>query len=229
MWAKRRLLWRVRRKLILSYVFVGVVPALLVITFFLLAGLILAFNISSYLVQSRVRNLTDQARFLAQTVLLEVQRSGTPDQIAEALERRQASTETRYPFVSLAVIPVKDLACKVDASNPTRAPRTLPATLPIVAGPWGHLPPPATLPKWLGCDGFAGIIAYNAPSGNGDGAAAEHAARDAGGGVARSADADLGPRARHADVDGDREPHSRGDRHPPRRGDRRSWRRACGR
>ena len=28
-WAKRRLLWRVRRKLILSYVFVGVVPALL--------------------------------------------------------------------------------------------------------------------------------------------------------------------------------------------------------
>ena len=26
-WAKRRLLWRVRRKLILSYVFVGVVPA----------------------------------------------------------------------------------------------------------------------------------------------------------------------------------------------------------
>ena len=75
-WAKRRLLWRVRRKLILSYVFVGVVPALLVITFFLLAGLILAFNVSSYLVQSRVRNLTDQARFLAQTVLLEVQRSG---------------------------------------------------------------------------------------------------------------------------------------------------------
>ncbi|HEU4749304.1 MAG TPA: hypothetical protein VFS56_12440, partial [Gemmatimonadaceae bacterium] len=87
-WAKRRLLWRVRRKLILSYVFVGVVPALLVMTFFLLAGLILAFNVSSYLVQSRVRNLTDQARFLAQTVLLEVQRSGTPDQIAEALERR---------------------------------------------------------------------------------------------------------------------------------------------
>jgi nitrogen fixation/metabolism regulation signal transduction histidine kinase len=87
-WAKRRLLWRVRRKLILSYVFVGVVPALLVITFFLLAGLILAFNISSYLVQSRVRNLTDQARFLAQTVLLEVQRSGTPDAMAEALERR---------------------------------------------------------------------------------------------------------------------------------------------
>src|SRR6478609_10093623 len=88
-WAKRGLLWRVRRKLILSYVFVGVVPAGLVIVFFLLAGLILAFNVSSYLVQSRIRNLPDQARFLAQTVQLEAQRSGTAAALDEALERRQ--------------------------------------------------------------------------------------------------------------------------------------------
>src|SRR5690242_108403 len=42
-WAKRRLLWRVRRKLILSYFFVGLVPGLLIIAFFLLAGLLLFF------------------------------------------------------------------------------------------------------------------------------------------------------------------------------------------
>ena len=36
---KRRLLWRVRRKPILSSVFVGVVPGVLIICFFLLAGL----------------------------------------------------------------------------------------------------------------------------------------------------------------------------------------------
>jgi phosphoserine phosphatase RsbU/P len=163
-WAKRRLLWRVRRKLILSYVFVGVVPALLVITFFLLAGLILAFNISSYLVQSRVRNLTDQARFLAQTVLLEVQRSGTPDAMAEALERRQASTEPRYPFVSIAVVPVEGLKCPVTPAQAARTPRTLPSALPVVAGSWGHLAPPSALPKWVGCDGFSGLLAYNTPA-----------------------------------------------------------------
>jgi phosphoserine phosphatase RsbU/P len=162
-WSKRRLLWRVRRKLILSYVFVGVVPALLVITFFLLAGLIIAFNLSSYLVQSRVRALTDQARFLAQTVQLEVQRSGTPDAIAEALERRQATTDSRYPFTSITVVPVQGLQCTVQGVAATRAPRQLPSTLPVVAGPWTHLPPPASLPKWIGCDGFAGLIAYNAP------------------------------------------------------------------
>ena len=36
---KRRLLWRVRRRLTLSYIFIGFVPALLIITFFLLCGL----------------------------------------------------------------------------------------------------------------------------------------------------------------------------------------------
>jgi sigma-B regulation protein RsbU (phosphoserine phosphatase) len=163
-WAKRRLLWRVRRKLILSYVFVGVVPALLVITFFLLAGLILAFNVSSYLVQSRIRNLTDQARFLAQTVQLEVQRSTTAAAIAETLERRQSSIETRYPFVSVAIVPVANLSCKVEPAQAARVPKALPVPLPTSAGAWGHLDPPTTLPKWVGCDGFGGLIAYNAPA-----------------------------------------------------------------
>src|SRR5688572_32359858 len=70
-WAKRRLLWRVRRKLILSYIFVGLVPGLLIISFFLIAGLILFFNVSTYLLQSRVRSVIDQAGFLSQSVALE--------------------------------------------------------------------------------------------------------------------------------------------------------------
>lgn len=161
-WSKRRLLWRVRRKLILSYVFVGVVPAFLVILFFLLAGLILAFNVSSYLVQSRIRNLTDQARFLAQTVQLEVQRAGSSEAVAEALERRQISTESRYPFVSMTVVPVSNLTCKVEPALAARVPKTLPAQLPVASGGWGHLSPPTTLPKWVGCDGFSGLVAYTA-------------------------------------------------------------------
>lgn len=163
-WSKRRLLWRVRRKLILSYVFVGVVPALLVITFFLLAGLIIAFNVSSYLVQSRIRNLTDQARFLAQTVELEVQRVGSPESLTETLDRREQALATRYPFISIAVVPVQNLTCKVEPSLAARIPRTLPASLPAASGDWGHLPPPTSLPKWIGCDGYAGLVAYDAPA-----------------------------------------------------------------
>ena len=42
---KRRLLWRVRRKLILSYIFIGFVPAMLIVAFFLLVRLLLFFEL----------------------------------------------------------------------------------------------------------------------------------------------------------------------------------------
>src|SRR6185436_21030840 len=64
--AKRRLLWRVRRKLILSYIFIGFIPALLIVAFFLLCGFLLFYNFSTHLVQSRLLALADESRFLAQ-------------------------------------------------------------------------------------------------------------------------------------------------------------------
>ena len=42
---KRQLLWRVRRKLILSYIFIGVVPSLLIIVFFLFCGAVLFMSV----------------------------------------------------------------------------------------------------------------------------------------------------------------------------------------
>src|SRR5947208_8072861 len=74
--AKRRLLWRVRRKLILSYVFIGFVPAILIGAFFVLCGLLLFYNFSSYLVQTQLRELEGQARFLASSAAIEIQRAG---------------------------------------------------------------------------------------------------------------------------------------------------------
>ena len=47
--AKQQLLWRVRRKLTLSYIFIGFVPALLIVTFFLVSGLLLFLNIGAYM------------------------------------------------------------------------------------------------------------------------------------------------------------------------------------
>src|ERR1700694_2299708 len=55
--ARRRLLWRVRRKLILSYIFIGFVPGILIAAFFVLGALLLFFNFSSYLAQAEVRSI----------------------------------------------------------------------------------------------------------------------------------------------------------------------------
>src|SRR6478609_10652079 len=70
--AKRQLRWRVRRKLILSYIFVGLVPVLLAIIFFALCGVLLFMSISSYVVQTRLRSVTEQAQFLARSVAIDV-------------------------------------------------------------------------------------------------------------------------------------------------------------
>ena len=135
---RRRLLWRVRRKLILSYVFVGLVPSLLIVAFFLLAGLLLFRNMASYLVQTRINAQAEQARFLAQTVLLDVQRAPTAEAVRDTLERQQASGSTRYPFLSIALVPARELACP-QAVAPVASGRMPPVALPTTAGPWAHL------------------------------------------------------------------------------------------
>ncbi|HXG87423.1 MAG TPA: SpoIIE family protein phosphatase [Vicinamibacterales bacterium] len=160
-WAKRRLLWRVRRKLILSYVFVGLVPGLLIIAFFTLALLLLFFNVSTYLLQTRVRMLVDEARFIAQAAVLEAEHGDAPDVLRRRMEQRQGIAEGRFPFTSVAIVPVADLACKTAGTAVTPSPQ------PMTIGPWRHIAPPAQLPRWIGCQGFAGLTAYlgEAPSG----------------------------------------------------------------
>ncbi len=162
-WMRRRLLWRVRRKLILSYVFVGLVPSLLIVTFFLLAGLLLFRNVASYLVQTRLDAQAEQARFLAQTALLDVQRAATPEAVRDTLERLQANGAARYPSLSIALVPAKDVTCPPSLRAPN-AGRTPPVSLPAAAGEWAHVPAPTNLPAWVTCDGVARVVAYDAAS-----------------------------------------------------------------
>src|SRR4051812_21030581 len=119
---KRHLLWRVRRKLILSYVFIGFIPAALIVSFFLLSGFLLFYNFSSYLVQSRLRAMAEQARFLAQSTAIEIQRTGGRD--AEAIiRRRQGNADDEYPGLSVAIVPM-DRACTAQSEH--TAPPVLP-------------------------------------------------------------------------------------------------------
>jgi sigma-B regulation protein RsbU (phosphoserine phosphatase) len=158
--AKRRLLWRVRRKLILSYVFVGLVPGLLIIAFFLIAGFLLFFNVSSYILQARVRTIVDQARFSAQSAVLEAEHGDPPEVLRRRLEQRQQIAEGRLPFTSYAVIPVAGLDC------PNAPTDVAPAVRSMQFGPWRHLSAPESLPRWIGCDGYSGLLAFEVADGD---------------------------------------------------------------
>ncbi len=152
---KRHLLWRVRRKLMLSYVFVGFFPATLIVVFFLLCGFLLFYNFSSYLVQSHLRGLADQASFLAQGTALEIQRADGRD-IPGIIERRQANATGEMAGVSIAVVPA-DRTC-AGRSGQTASPPRL-----FTAGPWAHVSAPAAIPKWIECAGVSGVEAYTSP------------------------------------------------------------------
>jgi sigma-B regulation protein RsbU (phosphoserine phosphatase) len=167
--ARKQVLWRVRRKLIISYLFIGVVPAILIVTFFVLSGLLLFANLSSYLIRSSLGEVATDATHLARLATIEIESSAGELAAREVLERRVALTRARYPGISVAILPVGVGRCAAaDAKAATsRAVR-------VNAGPWQHVVAPGLVPAWITCAGFAGVLAHDTAAGSGtDGGGAE--------------------------------------------------------
>jgi sigma-B regulation protein RsbU (phosphoserine phosphatase) len=156
---KRLVLWRVRRKLILSYIFIGFVPALLIICFFVLVVLLLFFNVSAYSVRMQMAAFQEQARFLAQSAAVEVAGGLTPSDVARALRTRFASAILRYPLVSYAAVP-SARACEGDQVDIRRSGESADLSQAVTAGPWEHVDAPDSVPQWVSCDGQTMLIAF---------------------------------------------------------------------
>jgi hypothetical protein len=151
---KRRLLWRVRRKLIISYIFIGFVPAILIVAFFPSAACC-CFPFSSYLVQTLSR-VDERASSIAATTAVEIPPAGGRDLVA-ILSRREAALASEFPGVSFAVVPMYRPCTAAGAAG--RAPAASSAPM-AVAGAWSHVDPPTDVPDWVTCEGFAGLVAY---------------------------------------------------------------------
>jgi phosphoserine phosphatase RsbU/P len=168
--AKRRLLWRVRRKLILSYIFIGFVPAILIVVFFLLGALLMFFNFSSYLVQAEVRSLDERVRFAAAGAALEFQRDGGRDG-SGTLNRLLSRLQPEFPGASAAIVPADRTCTPPPALNsqlPANTSDLRVGSSMLVAGPWAHVSAPRSVPRWIGCDGFSGLLASSRHGPSGD-------------------------------------------------------------
>jgi serine phosphatase RsbU (regulator of sigma subunit) len=171
--ARTQLLWRVRRKLIISYVFIGVVPAILIVTFFFLSGLLLFANLSSYLIRASLTDLADEAMAVARLAAVEIESRDSLPAVERALVRRAEAAGAEFSGVSLELIPVDAGRCPAPGSPAAR--QVLPA--PMVAGAWAHGVAPAFVPAWVSCDGFSGILAYGVSAGTSTGSGGESAPR----------------------------------------------------
>jgi sigma-B regulation protein RsbU (phosphoserine phosphatase) len=158
--AKRRLLWRVRRKLLVSYIFIGFFPAFFLVAFSLLCGFLLFLNFSSYLVQARLQSLSDRAEFVAQNAALEIQRAGGRD-VAGIISHRQAiASDKSAADVSIAVLPAVGCTKKSETGSQKAEAGSQKAEA-ARAGPWAHGEPPRAVPAWIGCSGYSGVFAYS--------------------------------------------------------------------
>ena len=138
---KRRLLWRLRRRLILSYIFIGVVPALLIMGFFLLGASMVTMNLSAYFFKDGYEDIVDDARLIAQAAAAEIGRE--PKNAAQTIARVHTNAVQSYGGLSLAFVPLTS-----DVSPAAHA------------GAWDHVPPPDAIPGWLRgrVEGFQGTI-----------------------------------------------------------------------
>jgi serine phosphatase RsbU (regulator of sigma subunit) len=221
--ARRRRLWRVRDQLILSYVFIGVIPALLIVSFFIVSGLVLFLNVAAFLVTNGFNTVRDEAVYLSRVAALEIQRGPGPDRAAAILAQREAALTATYPGASMALVPTGGPEPCV--GGPSAGPRQLPTVVaaerdaiarpaevtpsqgkagalpagkaqnaaaaaapahapiapskqviaPMAVGPWEHAEAPTTLPAWVSCAGFGGIVVEPLPVSAGAGGDAKEA------------------------------------------------------
>lgn len=68
--ALRALLWRIRSKLILSYLFIGLVPIVLASAFFVLAGVLLASLVAAHVVTAEIEHMTSTLATTTEVALL---------------------------------------------------------------------------------------------------------------------------------------------------------------
>ncbi len=156
---RRAFLWRVRRKLLLSYVFLGVVPVVLVLAFVLAGGVLVYLAVASYVFREGFADAVDDVRLTAETMAVEIGR----DQIAAqaVADRRYTNLAAIYPQLSLAVVRLPRASRQSPAANPGPGPE-------VVAGPWPHGPPPVEIPVWVAEErGSTSTLIYPDPQSNG--------------------------------------------------------------
>jgi phosphoserine phosphatase RsbU/P len=146
---RQRLLWAVRRRLILSYIFIGVVPAFLIVIFFLLGGMAIFMNVSAYLFKDGYDAALNYVKVVTDGAAAEIAR--TPEAAAQSLARTQRNASKLYRAVSFAYLPA--------AAAPQGSER-------LQAGSWEHAKPPSSVPVWITRDGWSGTIQLASPDGS---------------------------------------------------------------
>ncbi len=153
----RRLLWRIRSKLLVSYLFIAVVPLVLLTGFFVLAGFLGLSLVASYTVSSEVERVAQELLTIGKSALAG---SRLPAATVErTVEDRLSEARALYPRLAWAL--VRD--GKTVASSPGAA---------------------LSLPEWFKGPAFAGLVKTRGSGAEGKEGGDDAAEEDKGGDTA---------------------------------------------
>jgi sigma-B regulation protein RsbU (phosphoserine phosphatase) len=133
-WTVRHLLWRIRTKLIVSYLFIAVVPLVLLVMLFLVAGLLFSGLVGSHLVAAEVDRASRELRDLARAAMVGLPADGTA--ASATLDARLKPARDIHPDLAYALVRRGRLLAP--AGGPSAK----------VEGP----------PAWWTSPGFAGLV-----------------------------------------------------------------------
>jgi sigma-B regulation protein RsbU (phosphoserine phosphatase) len=106
--ARRKLLWRISRRLILAHVFMGAIPILIIVGIFYFSALLFYYQLSYYLISNQIGahaarihafNLSLQEEL--QTMIMTSGSSPRPDAIKEELDSDARYLLSEYPMASI--------------------------------------------------------------------------------------------------------------------------------
>ncbi len=101
-WAVRRLMWRIRTKMLVSYLFIAVVPLVLLTIFFLLVGFLGLSLTASYVVSSQMERAAQDLRNLAQATMTDL-RPEDP-RLRRTLEDRLSPARSLHPNLEWTLV-----------------------------------------------------------------------------------------------------------------------------
>jgi phosphoserine phosphatase RsbU/P len=159
-WATEHLLWRLRRRLIVTYLLIGALPILLLLSLVVMAGLVLVLQASESLVSRHLDGYLEQSRAVSKSLARElsdwnISYRGEREQLRRRLQERADALSLVFPDLSLSLISLDQggLALDLKRASPESAeaqPR----------------PSSERLPEWLRNEReFHGLVIEESPAG----------------------------------------------------------------
>jgi len=93
---RRKLLWRIRRKLIISYLLIGLVPTVLILSFFVLSGYFTLGQVSAYMLNRAVQDTEMRAQSAASLLLSDLRHAATRSRSSDEAIRKILSTRLNH-------------------------------------------------------------------------------------------------------------------------------------